>query len=99
MICRVARRAAWALATLAMPALAGIVQGTITGVAPQLTTLALEREDHKVPGATIQVKEGKYSVFLEPGRYTVQLPCPDQAHLKTVTIFALDGPVVRNLSC
>jgi hypothetical protein len=70
---------------------AGLIQGEVLGV-PAGKALELVRNDQVV--ARVVVLPGqRFSVFLEPGRYTVRCPT------STTTIFALKGPVVQNIIC
>jgi hypothetical protein len=70
---------------------AGLVQGEVLGV-PAGKALELVRNDQVVARVVVQAGQ-RFSVFLEPGRYTVRCPT------STATIFALKGPVVQNIIC
>ena len=70
---------------------AGLVQGEVQGVQAG-ATLELMRNDQVVARILVQTGQ-RFSVFLEPGRYTVRCPT------KTAAIFALNGPVVQNIDC
>jgi hypothetical protein len=103
---RCARCAAAFLAAAAVPAMAGLVQGAISGLQPG-TTPGLYRSSSagpvKVGDIPVQ-PSGRYSISLEAGQYEVQLSCPDPQNgaktiIKTVTMLALDSPVVRNFAC
>ena len=70
---------------------AGLVQGEVQGVQAG-ATLELMRNDQVVARILVQAGQ-RFSVYLEPGRYTVRCPT------KTTAIFALNGPVIQNIDC
>lgn len=75
-----------------LPALAGIVQGTVTGV-PAGTKLTVLKGTAKVTEIVVQTGGG-YSVALDPGAYTVACPGGGRP-----TIQALNQPVVQDIGC
>lgn len=70
---------------------AGLVQGAVQGV-PAGTTLDILRDDQVVTKVVVMPGQ-RFSVYLDPGRYTVRCPTATRA------IFALKGPVVQNIIC
>jgi uncharacterized transporter YbjL len=73
-------------------AVAGIVQGAVTGVPPG-TKMDVIKGTSKVAEIVVQTGQG-YSIALEPGTYSVT--CPTGKH---PAIYALNVPVVQDIAC
>ena len=73
-------------------AVAGIVQGAVTGV-PANTKMDVIKGTSKVAEIVVQTGQG-YSIALEPGTYSVT--CPTGKH---PAIYALNVPVVQDIAC
>lgn len=73
-------------------AVAGIVQGAVTGVPPG-TKMDVNKGTSKVAEIVVQTGQG-YSIALEPGTYSVT--CPTGKH---PAIYALNVPVVQDITC
>ena len=84
-------------------AAAGAVSGTITvsGVKPGAPfTITIYAADDSVAGQITMNQSGPYSIDLAPGRYKVRCTSPASKTPPSteVYLFALDGPITRNLS-
>jgi hypothetical protein len=84
-------------------AAAGTVSGTITvsGVkAGTHFTITIYSDDGKVATLIEMDQSGLYSINLLPGRYKARCtsPAPNTAYGTGIYLFALDGPVTRNLN-
>jgi len=84
-------------------AIAGTVSGTITIVglkAGTKFTITVYGDDGKEVTLINPDQSGSYSIALPPGRYKVRctLPGSNAVENATVYLFALDGPITRNMS-
>ena len=75
-----------------LPATAGIVQGTVTGV-PSGTKLDVLQGTTKVAEIVVRTGQG-YSLALDPGAYSVVCPTGKRPEIR-----ALNAPVVQDIPC
>jgi len=88
----IGRKLLWGGLALSVTASAGIVQGTVTGVAVGVTLVVLQGTTQI---AEIVVPPGYgYSLALDPGAYVVVCPSGKRPGIR-----ALNGPVVQDISC